>query len=262
MNRKKNYKPSVVRNYSSAILLMVLLMTMMFSCKKSPLTNGDTITETRELSSFSNLYLNDNIDVTLVNSDIFKIEITTGENLMTNIISDVIDDALYIRNENICNWLRSYDYPLEARIYYSGDIKEIIYESVGGLRTEGYLENDSTRFMLYVENGAGDIDLKLNCDSIFINIHEGTNDIKLEGSSNYTYIYQQGFGPVNAANLPSSKMFVNSHTDNNIFIHCTDNLDAKIYNSGNIYYKGQPEINSYISPDALGRLIEIENLKN
>ncbi len=247
----------------SVILTIVLLATMMFSCKKSPLTNGDVVTETRELSAFNIIYLCDNIDVILVKSEISKIEITTGENLIPNIISDVIGDALYIRNENICNWIRSYDIPLEARIYYSGDINRIMYESVGDLRTEGYLENDSiSYFELDIRTGAGDIDLKLNCDSVFIDIHEGTNDINLEGSSDYTYIYQHGLGHIDATNLPSSKMFVNSYTSNNIYVNCTEELDARIFDMGNIYYKGQPEIDSYISPDALGKIIEIEDLRN
>ncbi len=244
----------------SAILTIVLLATMMFSCKKSPLTNGDVVTKIRRLPSFHTLYINDNIDVILVKSDISKIEITTGENLIPNIISDVIGDALYIRNENICNWMRSYDIPLEARIYYSGNINKIMYESVGNLRTEGYLENDSiSYFELDIETGAGDIDLKLNCDSVIIDIHEGTNDINLEGFSDYTYIYQHGYGLIDATNLPSSKMFVNSYTSNNIYVNCTEELDARIFDMGNIYYKGQPEINSYISPDALGRIISINN---
>lgn len=260
MKRKNIFKLSVVSHQLSVILIMVLLTTMTFSCKKSPLTNGDVITEERELSAFNTIYLYDNINVTLVKSDIFKIEITTGENLIPNIISNVVDNALYIRNENICNWLRSYDCPLEAKIHYHGDINKIMYESVGDLRTEGYLENDSiSYFELDIETGAGDIDLKLNCDSVYIDIHEGTNEIKLEGSSNYTYIYQHGFGPIDATNLPSSKMFVNSYTSNNIFIHCIDELDVRIHDRGNIYYKGQPEIDSFIDPDALGRIIEIEN---
>lgn len=248
---------------AAAILLMLSISMITISCKKSPLTNGNVITETRELPSFNTIYLNDNIDATLIHADTFKIEITTGENLIPNIISDVVDDALYIGNDNICNWLRSYDIPLEARIYYDTDIEKIIYKSVGNLRTEGYLNGDSTSSLrLRIEIGAGDIYLNTQCDSIFLDIQEGTNKIDLQGNSNYFYVFHRGLGPIDGSELICQDAFINSYTSNNIYVNCSDNLDARIYDIGNIYYKGQPKIDSYISPDALGRIIEIENLRN
>lgn len=239
------------------LLITITLLTITFSCKKSPLTNGKVVTEMRLLSSFDTLYLHDNIDVTLVCSDSYKIEITTGEHLMTNIITESKGEALSLRNDNICSWMRSYDIPIKAKIYYKSRIKSIIYESVGDLYSETYISIDTlSRFDLKIEDGSGDIDLKVNCKDLYMAIHSGTNEIKIEGRSHYTNIYQNGLGPIYALDLPSDRTDVSSHKSNNIYINCIEHLNANIYDIGDIYYKGEPEVKSYISPYASGKLIK------
>ena len=94
------------------------------------------------------------------------------------------------------------------------------------------------------------------CDSIFLDIQEGTNKIDLQGNSNYFYVFHRGLGPIDGSGFISRDAFINSYTSNNIYVNCSDNLDARIYDMGNIYYKGQPKIDSYISPDAKGRIIK------
>lgn len=238
-------------------LVTISLIALVSSCKKSPLTNGKVITETRELSSFNTLYLYDNIDVTLIRSDSYKIEITTGENLMLNIISEVDGKSLILRNDNICNWLRSYDIPHEAKIYYKSGINSIVYESVGNLYSENGISEDTlTRFELKIEDGSGDINLKIICNDLYISAQKGTNEITLNGNANYTNISHRGLGPINMLNLPSNKIDVYSYESNDIYIFCKEQLSAEIYDIGDIYYKGNPEIKSYISPYAKGKLIK------
>lgn len=236
---------------SSSIILAVT------SCKKAPLTNGKIITRTVEVGHFDTLYVYDNINVTLVNSDTFKIEITTGENLIDNIIAESIDNALFLKNENTLNWLRSYDIPIEAKIYYKSEIECIIYRSVGDINTEDYIMNDSTsRFELRVIDGSGDINLKINCKYFYLISSFGTNRITVEGESKNTFIHHKGIGQINTKALRSEIIELYNYSTNNIFIQCEKKLNAKIYDYGNVYYKGHPEIISYISPNAQGKLMQ------
>lgn len=245
---------------NKTLYILVLLSSLMISvtsCKKAPLTNGRIITETRTLGDFNTLYVYNNINVTLVNSDTSKIEITTGENLMSNIIAETIDGALYLKNENTMNWIRSYDIPLEAKIYHKSSISSIIYESVGSLKSEDYIINDSTsRFNLTIEDGNGDIDLKVNCKYFYLTSYFGSSQMSLEGNSNYLYVYHQGFGPIHCEAFPAENIDIHNHSTNNIFIQCEKKLNSNIYGYGNVYYKGHPEIESYISPNAQGNLIQ------
>ena len=73
-------------NITLSIIIITLLL-MMTSCKKSPWVHGDVVTVTRDIPAFNSLSLHNNIDVTLIMSDSFKIELTTCENLINSIIS-------------------------------------------------------------------------------------------------------------------------------------------------------------------------------
>ena len=122
-------------NRSLYIILIALFVT---SCEPAPLTNGKPVTETRRFDeNITAIHVYNDIDVVLVEDDEFRIEITTGENLMEKITSTVENGTLYLKNENIRYWLRSYDYPLEIKIYHNS-ITSINYESWGNLTSEGY----------------------------------------------------------------------------------------------------------------------------
>lgn len=236
--------------------LIIIFSLLVSSCEKAPLTNGKPSTETREFTEpISSLYIYDDISVTLIKDDSFRIEVTTGENLMEKITSNVINGALYLRNENIRNWARSYDYPLEIKVYHNS-INHINYKSWGFLKTEGFLSKDTiANFNLYVEQGSGDIDLSLNCKNLNINSNDGTSKITVRGSSEYTYIRNRNTSPINALELTSKDARAEIHHIGSIYINCENTLDANIYNFGNIYYKGNPKLNVYEHPLYNGRVL-------
>lgn len=243
-------------NIFNKLSLIIIFSFIVLSCEKAPLTNGKPTTETREFSEhIRSLYIYDDIDVTLIEDDSFRIEVTTAENLMEKITSNVVDGTLYLKNENIRNWARSYDYPLEIKIFHNS-ITNINYKSWGFLKTEGFLSKDTiANFNLYVEHGSGDIDLKLNCKNLNINSNDGTCKITASGSSDYTYIRSRSTSPINTLELVSHDVKAEVHYIGSIYVNCENNLEANIYNYGSIYYKGEPELNIYEHPLYNGKVL-------
>ena len=148
------------------IIFILCLFAVFPSCKRAPLTIGPIVTQTRELDDFSELYLNDNINLSLVRSDTCYIEITTGANIIDNITTEVKDDILTISNITTLNWARPYNYTLNATLHYK-DILFLNYTASGTLVSEndynGVLE-DGEYYVIIVDGGSGDIDLKFsNC---------------------------------------------------------------------------------------------------
>src|SRR5688572_20402713 len=76
-----------------------------FDCFKS---TGKTTTVTRPLSAFNSLRLQDDAQVILVQDSNSFVEIKGGTNLTDNILTEIKNQELTIRNINKCNWVRSY----------------------------------------------------------------------------------------------------------------------------------------------------------
>lgn len=257
-NRRFNRLSEAIRLLSSLnrSLFVVALMVFVSSCGDAPFTNGKEITETRWFDEdITSLYVYDDVDVTLIEADTFRIEVTTGENLMPKITSNVVDGALYLRNENTRLWARSYDYTLDIKVYHKG-ITHINYMSWGDLKSEGCLSSDTIKkFDLFVEHGSGHIDLNLNCDSLIVQSNDGTSKITVAGTSDYSVYFHNARNNIYALDMISKKAIAYINYEGSIYVNCTDTLIAEIHDFGCIYYKGDAEINSYIDPDAEGELL-------
>ena len=248
------------RNIFYWTVLSVLLSLTAYSCKKAPLTNGDIITVTRAISAFDSIYLHDNVDVTLIKSDCYKIELTTCENLADNIITDVSNSSLIVRNDNTLNWIRDYDYPLDAKIYYASDISKIYYNSVGILYSDDYIFNDSlSDFDLIIYEGGGKIDLKVRCKELYLDSDGGATEVNIKGKGIKSDIKHNSYGPVYTTDFKADTTKVFTLGNNDVYLSCEDYLTSYIYGYGNVFYKGNPEIHSFISQYAEGKLIPIDN---
>lgn len=233
------------------------------SCKKAPLSIGKIVTESRALNDFNEVHLNNDISLTLVRSDTCYISITTGENIIDNITTNINGGILNISNISTINWLRTYDYELHATLYYK-DIKRFVFSSCGSLKTENQYNCDSTDIDYYtfeVDDGSGDIDLLFNnCKRLYITYHRGTSCLNIHGNdNNYVNIYKKSYGLLNAKNLDSDTVIITNRSSNDCYVKANKFLKANIQNLGDIYYRGDPDSISVVyGPEAEGKLIKIQ----
>lgn len=251
-----NMKRNILNKFCFWVFVS-LLTTISTSCKKMPLTNGDIIHETRQLSDFNAIHIYDNLDINLIKSDSCYIKITAGENLMPNIISEVVNNILTIRNDNTGNIFRDNESPLSADIYYKSDIYDIYYYSNGDLYSKDFINDDSLSvFNFELEEGSGNINLKLRCRKFNFTSWGGSCPIVFEGQCDTLNMYKKSYAPIHFEDMPCKISKIILLRGNDIYVDCHDSINAKIYDFGNIYYKGEPKINSYISPYAKGRIIK------
>ena len=110
-----------------------------------------------------------------------------------------------------------------------------------------------------LNDGSGDIDIKVKCSRFNLEVYGGSSSLNVDGRCDTIDIYRKGLGIIHLENMPTKVADIMLFRGNDIYVNCSDSLYARIYDFGNIYYKGQPKIKSYISPDALGRIISIKN---
>ena len=242
------------------IILTLCFFASFISCKKAPLTVGPIVTQTRELPDFTEVYLNDNISITLVRSDSCYIEITTGKNIIDNVTTEVSNGILTICNATTLDWIRPFDYKLKAVLYFK-DIKNFVFASSGTLTTRNYYNgelNPDDFYRFEVDGGSGDIDLNVNsCNDLRIVYQYGTSRLSLQGSNNHNLvIYKRSYGVIDARNYSVNHAYVTSFSATDCYINASKFIDASINDLGDIYYKGDPDsINVVYGEFARGQLI-------
>lgn len=259
-------------------LLFMLVLMASASCTKDPFgcikSTGEIKTEMHPTERFQAVLATDNIDITfhyVDNPDDVGVEVSAGRNLLPKIKVEnekfvlripgdslnpgLIDslDRLVITNENQCNWVRSFETPITANIYYH-DLKHLEYRSVGNINFSDTLRADTFRLDVY--EGSGRIDLLLNTKTSFLSFHYGSAEIFAQGQAGVSYIYQASYGPIRTDELFSQFVYMNNQSTNDTYVHANVHLGVTISYSGNVYYKGDPNIN--LTPIGTGQLIRME----
>ncbi len=240
-------------------IISIFILLLIFSCEKYNLgdcfkNTGEIISEERSLSEFSSILLKDNINLILTYGNEQSVIVEAGKNLMSSIHTEVNDKQLTISNISSCNWVRSYDKPINLYLT-SNTLDSIIYRSCGDITCTNTLEYDT--LLIQVMEGCGSINLDLNTQKVLLKEIYGTVDFTLKGKTFTSYIYSAGYGPFNCSELETNNTFVVNKSPNDFYVKASDILEVTIDNLGNVYYSGNPaKIYSTITGE--GKLIKLD----
>lgn len=230
-----------------AIVLLIFAVTLFSTCKKSSVldcfNNTGKIEKTeRPVSYFHTIRLNDNVNLHLVQSNQDKLVLEAGTNLMRKIVTEVSEDSvLTISNENSCNWVRSYNKPINVYLNVKY-LRYIEYRSVGNITNTDTLRLDSLQIDIF--EGAGEIKLTLRTYVCAVNLHYGTADVILNGKGVANIFYLLGAGKIDAREFEADHVYLRNWSSNDMFVWADKFLSAEIKGLGNVYYKGKPGIES------------------
>lgn len=236
-------------NRACDIFSFLVALLLLSSCEKNPFSNGPVVTEDRGMQSRVRVIeIHDNVSVKLVHSETTHIEVTAGANVIQGLSTTFSGDTLILRNENGHNWLRPYNEPFEATVYYDR-IGTINYKSTGTLTALDSIHGDYITdslglsqwiFRLNLLGGAGDIDLLLRCNQVRTDFQYGTSNVTLRGRTIGNVIFMRSYGSIHAENLKANLVSVETKSPNHCYIWATQSIKAKIHSLGNVYYKGDP----------------------
>ena len=227
------------------IILTCCFLAAFSSCKKSPINIGPIVSQSRELANFTEVHVNDYINISLVRSDTCYIEITTGKNIIDNITTEVNDGILTICNTTTYNWMRPYNYKCEATLYFK-DITNFIFASSGTLTTQNNYTGELASPDFYrfeIDGGSGDVDLNINnCNDLRVVYQYGVSQLNIHGSNNrFFVIYKRSYGVIDAQNYEAETVHVKTESPSDCYISASESIEATINHIGHIYYKGDPD---------------------
>lgn len=205
-----------------------------FDCFKG---TGKIIQESRNVGEINNIILYDNVNLILQQDSAESIVVEAGEKIIGSIKTELYGGQLIIKNENRCNWIRSYK--KEINVYLSvRDLHKIIYYGSGDITSLNSIVSDLLE--IEIHDGAGSINLIIDTEASWFTLHLGVADIKVIGQSDINYVYTAGYGPIDCTSLLTDITYITNNGSNNCFVNVKDVLEAKIGSVGNIYYKGDP----------------------
>ncbi len=226
-------------SYPAFCLACILLFS---TCQKDHMldcftSTGKTITQFRNPGTFINIELKNSIQLLLYSDTIPFIQVTAGEHLVDGIITELQGTTLYIRNENRCNWTRSFENIYTVKIGMRNP-EHISYYGSGEIRCMDTIRTPEFTFDSW--NGSGSIYFLFNCEKTHINNNAGRPDIHAAGSSGVSYVYMHDTGLLDASTLETGYTFIHNSGTGDCSIFVTKELEAEIFYTGNIYYKGSP----------------------
>lgn len=197
------------------LFLIAIIAITLASCSKDDYTgSGNTISEFREVNSFTKISSEGTFVVNITQGPTQSLEIIADDNIINRVKTIVSNDQLKIYLED-GNYKNTY---LEANITLP-NLKNIKNEGTGDItvfdfQSEGTME---------IEN-------------------IGSGNITIAGYTDNLNIKNEGSGTINGAELMAANVEVHIEGSGDCEVYCTENLNVNIEGSGNLYYKGSPTI--------------------
>jgi len=223
-----------------SLLLLFTAILAAVSCNKEGKcfsNSGTVIQQERPVSPFDSIDLADNVNLILIQDSADKIVVEAGQNIIAGITTQVVNRQLQIRNLNTCNWLRSYDKPLNVYVSVRR-LWKIDYNAAGNISSSNTLRGDSIKLEIW--GGCGTIDLNLDYKEGWFIMNMGTADYQLHGKCDIASFYLNDMGLIQANELSTAYCSVNTKGSNNCYLSARVSLYAIIENIGSVYYTGNP----------------------
>lgn len=224
---------------------LFFLILLIGSCSKENTSDcvkstGDVVKEDRLFNSFNNLIVQDNINIILVQDLPGKVLIEAGENLLSKITVTPLGNALLIKNENKCNWVRRYDVPINVYVGVN-QVKLIDLFGYGSISNGETIETDTLRINI-LNYGSADISIKSTYVGFLVD-NKGSFTLKgtvnrLAGTS-----YSNAFVDIKGTNV--KWVYMNSKSLLDTQVYCDSLIQATIRGDGNIVCFGNPPLIDY-----------------
>ena len=222
-------------------IFLLLFAVFLFSCKKENMKDfykgtGETITETRNISGFNTIYVEDKVNVFITESPTFEVKVECGEHLINLVKTELKDTVLKIRNDNKCNFMRSYKKGV-INVYIQMPLTVSIQQfGQGTIQSTNVL---TTPVIDVLTKGSGDVILEVNNQKVLTHMHN-TSDIYLSGRTLEHDCYQIHYGFLFAKNLDTDYTWIFNNGTGNSYLKASNLLIATLRSAGDVYYYGNP----------------------
>jgi len=204
-----------MKTFNLSNILLAVTIILLSSCSKS-LTVGSSeiLEEERSVANFENIVIEGIYDTKILHGDKHEVIVRANANILDNIHTRVNNKTLKITMDS-----KEYKNINIDLIITMPTVNEITKRGVGSTRMEGFYDLS---------------ELEIN--------HYGVASFSLEGSVNKLSLNKSGVGSFDAFDLEAESYEIEQNGIGNTRLTCRKLLSGELTGIGNIYYKGQPNI--------------------
>lgn len=199
--------------------------------------NGNMRSEQRSVTGFSGVETHGSIDIEVSQGD-YKVIVESDENIIPEIVTEVENGRLIVHFKD---GFTSFSYS-SAKVYVTApSVNALGVHGSGNIESKGTLSNNDK--MEIVVSGSGDIHADIHSPSVTSETN-GSGNITLTGETKDFSSSISGSGDVHAFDLKSEVVKTLTHGSGNMEVNASVKLDVGIFGSGDVDYKGSPQISS------------------
>lgn len=217
------------------IVLSALFITAYGNAQTKIIGNGKITTEKRTTAGYDKIEVSGFFDVVLVSGTEGTITIEGEENILPHIKVETKENVLKISTEKNTNLNTKkgvvVTVPFEqiSALYCSGS---------GNITSKKTISNPTFTAKL---SGSGNLTITVKNSDFEFNL-SGSGNVALTGNSDNFVSKTSGSGNMDGLNLTTKKANIAISGSGNVKVNCSENLYARVSGSGNIHYKGDPQI--------------------
>lgn len=213
--------------------------------------HGNEISVEVEVPFFNKINVQSGVGLVLKQSDVQTVTIKSRTEVLKSISYEVIDETLFLRQNESCFWNQSYG---ETSIEISiPNLFQLQSTTEQNIRSEGILNFDNFSIIAFEEGKeAASGNFYLNLNGQYFKIESNTvASFFLSGNVNtFNINYYSDDGRCDASQLNANEINVFHRSTNDIIVRPQTILKGNLYSTGNLIYKSEPEIlevNSYFT---------------
>lgn len=230
-----------------ATLISCLAIVLLFvSCDSEILPDcyrepGASIVRIDAVAAFNQINIGEGVNLIVKQGTTPEVKVETGENLIDDVATEVVDGVLYVKNNLKC----SLGTTVPARVTVTApDITKIYSSSQYDVVSEGVLNFPYLNLQqgLFGKNASNIFDMQLNCQNLVVE-NNNTTIFRIKGATNSLSVsFYSGDSRFEGANLTVQDAFIFQRSSNDMILRPSNKIEGNIYSNGNVILLNQPPI--------------------
>ncbi len=249
MTQKGKFENNLNMGRLLSILLFAVFAIIIISCHKG---DGNIITSEKMVSSFEEVSISSNAQVSFHESQEYRVVLTVDENLLKYVKITEKNNILHVGTKNgsysFTKFMVDVYCPLLTEVSISGSgsfetLEKIVVPTFkskisGSGKCNANVECDNFAAEI---SGSGSFNTNVECDNLTATI-SGSGNITVNGTSNNSTVKISGSGKFKGIEFKTNNADIRVSGSGDVYTWATDYLKAYISGSGDITYRGTPKI--------------------